>query len=59
MLKGMLAPAILPWTRASISESEYTLGWSDQSFWVYTKFVRNLYLQESEWEHYNISNKYM
>ena len=25
MLKGMLAPAILPWTRASISESEYTL----------------------------------
>ena len=25
MLKGMLAPAILPWIRASISESEYTL----------------------------------
>ena len=45
MLKGMLAPAILPWIRASISESEYTLWWSDQSFWVYTKFVRILYLQ--------------
>ena len=22
-------------------------------------FARNLYLQESEWEHYNISDKYM
>ena len=59
MLKGMQTPAILLWTGASILELEHTLWWGDQSIWVYTKFARNLYLQESEWEHYNISDKYM
>jgi hypothetical protein len=53
------SPAILPWTRASISESEYTLWWDDQRFWVYTKFMRNLYFQRSEWEHYRIFDEYM
>ena len=28
-------------------------------FWVCTKFMRNLYFQRSEWEHYRISDEYM
>ena len=31
----------------------------DQRFWVYTKFMRNLYFQRSEWEHSRISDEYM
>ena len=30
-----------------------------KDFWVYTKFMRNLYFQRSEWEHYRISDEYM
>ena len=59
MLTSLQALAILLWTGASISELEYTLLWDDQSFWVYTKFMRNLYFQASEWEYYRISDKYM
>ena len=57
--KRYAAPAILPWTGVSISELESTLWWDDQRFWVYTKFMRNLYFQRSEWEHYRISDEYM
>ena len=59
ILASMQAPAILKWTGASISELEYTLWWDDQRFWVCTRFMRNLYFQRSEWEHYRISDKYM
>ena len=34
----------------SISELECMLD-DDQRFWVYSKFMRNLYFQRSEWEH--------
>ena len=27
--------------------------------WFYTDFWKGLYLQESEWEHYSLSDKYM
>ena len=30
-----------------------------KALWFYTDFWRSLYLQESEWEHYSISDKYM
>ena len=53
------APVIHFWAGASISELEYTLWWGDQSIWFYTDLRWSLYLQESEWEHYNISDKYM
>ena len=30
-----------------------------KEFWVYTMFMRNLYFQRSEWEHYCLFDKYM
>ena len=54
---------------AKLQQSFWGLEWAsrswnvcfddDQRFWVYTKFMRNLYFQRSEWEHYRISDEYM
>ena len=52
-------PAIQLWAGASISELEYTLWWDDQNTKFYTDLQWSLYSQESEWEHYNFSDKYM
>ena len=30
-----------------------------KAYGLYTDFWKGLYLQESEWEHYNLSDKYM
>ena len=34
----------------------WNIRWGDQSIWFYTDLWWSLYLQESEWEPYSISN---
>ncbi|KAI4990585.1 hypothetical protein ZWY2020_038948 [Hordeum vulgare] len=54
--EAMVGPDSDKWLEAMKSERESIF---DQSFWVYTRFIRNLYFQRSEWEHYRIFDKYM